>query len=278
MNPSSLIEPVLQLTREVGDSLLQQRRSISRDQIEVKGQGDFVSRADRSAEEMLRAGLTGMLGESVVMGEEGSPEERGGQWRWIVDPLDGTANYLMGFPIWAVSVALEDRRDDPDGFGPRQLGVVHLPAVGITWHAVRGGGAFRNGEPIRVQQEAEISRISLATGFPFRVREKHLDHYLELFTRLYVQIGDMRRAGAAAGDLGWVAEGTFGGYFEMDLKPWDLAAGCLIIEEAGGIATDWWGDDPLGTGWIACGSPRGYELIRREIDALDFTPPVHRFR
>lgn len=278
MDLGSLVEPLLALVTRVGDGLLEERRSIQHGDIEVKGQGDFVSRADRNAEEMLVEGLTSMLPGSVVMGEEGSPEARGGEWRWIVDPLDGTANYLMGFPVWAVSVALEDRRENPQGFGPRKLGVVHLPAIGKTWHASHGGGAFLNGAPIRVQTIRELNRISLATGFPFRVRETHLDSFLELFKKLYLQIGDMRRAGSAAADLCWSADGTFGGYFELDLKPWDLAAGCLIIQEAGGVATDWWGNDPLETGWIVCGSPDAYDLMRREIDSLGFQPPERRFR
>lgn len=276
MNWTDLLDKVSVLSQRAGDYLSAERQRIGMDRIEVKGQGDFVSDADRGAEEILREGLLQILPGSVVMGEEGSPHERGGEWRWIVDPLDGTANYLAGFPIWAVSVALEDRREHPDGFGPRALGVVHLPMMGITWEAVRGAGAFRNGSRIEVRDNLPVQSMLLATGFPFRTRDQ-LSGYLELFTRLYRQVGDVRRAGAAAADLCWVAEGTYAGFFEMDLKPWDIAAGGLIIEEAGGVISDWWGGDSLGTGWVVCGCREAYDLQKRTIEELDFSQPDRRW-
>jgi myo-inositol-1(or 4)-monophosphatase len=276
MDIQKVMERVRALTEEVGRYLYEERARIRLGDIEVKGHGDFVSRADRNAERKLREGLESILPDSIVMGEEESPTARGGKWRWIVDPLDGTANYLMGLPVWAVSIALEDRRENPEGFGPRQLGIVHMPPMNLTWHAVRNGGAFRNGRPVQVQKNLPVERTALATGFPFRNRE-NLDEYLDLFSRLYRKVGDMRRIGTAAADLAWVADGTFGGYFEMDLKPWDLAAGCLIIDEAGGVATDWWGQDPLSTGWIVCGSEEVYRMQRNAIDGLGFEPPEHRW-
>ncbi|MFH0884002.1 MAG: inositol monophosphatase family protein [bacterium] len=277
MNTSELLGNVRELSVRAGDFLSKERESIKAEQIEVKGQGDFVSRADRGAEEMLREGLLKLLPGSVFMGEEGSPEARGGEWRWIVDPLDGTANYLAGFPIWGVSVALEDRRKDPVGFGPRILGIVHLPVMGITWSAVRGEGAFRNDRKVHVQQSPQAPRMLLATGFPFRNRD-NLDHYLELFKSLYRQVGDVRRAGSAASDICWVGDGTYSGFFEMNLNPWDIAAGGLIIEEAGGVITDWWGNDCLETGWVICGCREAYELQKRSIEELDFSPPDRRWR
>ena len=277
MNLKQLSMDVSVLAREVGHWLREERSRISDDQIEVKGQGDFVSHADRHAEDLLTKGLTSLLPDSIVMAEEFAPEARGGRYRWIVDPLDGTANYLAGLPAYAVSIALEDREDNPEGFGPRLLGVVYVAGLDVMYEAYKGGGARRDGQTIRVHANRELNRSIIATAFPFR--ERHMiGGYLELFRKLYPRIADFRRIGAAAADLCWVADGTFDGYFEMDLKPWDLAAGGLIIEEAGGIVKDWWGKDVLGSGWVVCGTPRAYEALFDTIQETGFTPPEFMWR
>jgi len=277
MDWETLLEGVREIALRAGDYLKSERVSISRDQIEIKGQGDFVSRADRNAEELLRKGLTELIPGSVVMAEEGSPEARGGEWRWIVDPLDGTANYLAGLPIWCVSIALEDRRENPERFGPRVLGVVHAPLLETTWTAIRGGGTFRNGKRVFVREPEETSRALLATAFPFKER-KRLSSFLDLFSKIYMQIGDVRRAGSAAIDLAWTSDGTFNGYFEAGLNPWDAAAGVLLVEEAGGTVTDWWGSDPLETGWVISGAPGIYRLVREAAQELEISPPERRLR
>lgn len=276
MDTLKLLTETRRLTREAGTLLRAERELIESRHIEVKGQGDLVSRADRMAEDLLREGLTKLLPGSVVMGEETSPHERGGEWRWIVDPLDGTANYLHGIPVYAVSVALEDRRLDPKAFGPRILGIVHDPVTDTTWDAIRGDGAKKNGRPIHVREKLPLDRSLIATGFPFRVRDQ-VDEYVEIFKRLYPKIGDMRRIGTAAEDLAWVADGTFDGFYEMDLKPWDLAAGALIIEESGGIITDWWGNDVLETGWVVCGNAHTFPVILEAIREVGFEPPATRW-
>ena len=277
MDLEKLTRDVIDLAREVGDWLREERARIVESDVEVKGQGDFVSHADRNAEERLTAGLTALLPGSVVMAEEFAPEARGGEWRWIVDPLDGTSNYLQGLPVYAVSIGLEDRRGNPEGFGPRVLGVVYVPALNTMYDAWLGGGAHRNGSPIHVRGNRDLKRAVIATAFPFR--ERHMiDGYLSLFRHLYPNIADFRRIGAAAADLCWVADGTFDGYFEMDLKPWDLAAGSLIIEEAGGQVTDWWGDDVLGSGWVVCGTPTTFTALRETIDQDEFEPPKQRWK
>lgn len=277
MNLEGLTHEVMDLAREVGLWLKEERSRIGDEQIEVKGQGDFVSHADRHAEERITAGLTAMLPGSIVMAEEFTPNARGGEFRWIVDPLDGTANYLAGLPAYAVSVGLEDRRDNPEGFGKRLLGVVYVAGLDQMYDAWLGGGARKNGQTIRVHASRELKRSMIATAFPFR--ERHMiDGYLALFRDLYPKIADFRRIGAAAADLCWVADGTFDGYFEMDLKPWDLAAGSLIIEEAGGIVSDWWREDVLNTGWVACGTPAAYKEIMTTIEKEGFDRPEHIWR
>jgi len=273
MDLELLTASVCAIAEEVGKFLTSEQASLSELEIEEKGQGDFVSRVDRHAEVMLTQRLSALLPGSVVMGEEHSPHATGDSFRWIVDPLDGTTNYLAGLPVYAISIGLEDRRGVASGFGPILLGVVHLPALGQMYSAARDNGASRNGKGIRVNTTRNLLRAILATGMPFR--ERHLfDDYLTLLRELFPRISDIRRIGSAAADLCWVADGTFDGYFEMDLKPWDLAAGALIVQEAGGIVTDWWGDDCLQTGWVLAGSQAAYDAARSVIDKLSFKPPA----
>lgn len=277
MNLEVITSNVIVLAKQAGAYLLSELNLIQDEHIEIKGQGDFVSRADRNAEKMLVEGLKRLVPGSVVMAEEGTSEAEEGDWRWIVDPLDGTANYLQGLPLYAVSIALEDRRSHPDGWGQRVVGVVYLPGINVVYHSFAGGGAWKNGKMIRVRNRRDLKRAMLATAFPFRNRE-NIDNYLNLFTNLYPKISDFRRIGSAAADMSWVSDGTFDGYFEMDLKPWDLAAGALILEEAGGIVTDWWGNDVLDTCWVVCGNRLSYEAQMKEIQKLNFEPPETKWR
>ncbi len=168
-----------------------------------------------------------------MFGEEGGGER--GDVGWFVDPLDGTANFLHGFPAVGVSVALVQ-------LGVPVVGVVHAPLLGITYSASRGGGAFADGERMTVS-ERDAERAICATGFPFRAKADRLDEYLPVFEAALRRFEDLRRAGAASLDLAWTAAGVFDGYFEQALGPWDVAAGALLVREAGGVVTDWSGDD-----------------------------------
>ncbi len=273
----SLTESVLQLVCEVGEYVRAERERIHSYNIEIKGRGDFVSHADREAEDRLRAGLQKLLPNSSVMGEEASPEERSGLWRWIVDPIDGTANYLAGLPVYAISVGLEDRQESPENFGEIVLGVVGQPGLDVVYDAYHGGGARKNDQTIHVATERPLDQATIATAFPFRRRQK-IEDYLELFRSIYPKIADFRRIGSAASDLCWVADGTFDGYFEMGLKPWDVAAGSLIIKEAGGQISDWWGKPVCENGWVVTGSPQTYEMLRSIIDEHKFTHPGVLYR
>jgi fructose-1,6-bisphosphatase/inositol monophosphatase family enzyme len=185
----------------------------------------MVSDADRAAEEAISRLLRSERPSDGLLGEEGMSLEGASGRRWVVDPLDGTTNYLYRYRAWCVSVALEDA----DG---GLVGVVHDPLGGETFTAVRGQGAFVNEAPIRVREGADLSRALVATGFGYdpEVRAGQA----ELLRRVLPQVRDIRRAGAAALDLCHVAAGRLDGYFERGLKAWDLAAGALIVREAGG--------------------------------------------
>lgn len=226
--------------------------------VESKAPGDYVSEADHSSEEAIAAALAQGAPGIPFFGEEGGGvlEARG----WIVDPLDGTANFLHGFPVVGVSVALVDDHRPV-------VGVVHAPFLGETYTAVAGGGAACNGEPVRVSGRPAAEAIC-ATGFPFKAKER-IEAYVAAFRAGLERFEDLRRAGAASLDLAWTGAGVFDGFFELGLKPWDVAAGGLVIREAGGVVTDWEGDDGrwLATGDVLAGPPRVHEVLMELAEA-----------
>jgi myo-inositol-1(or 4)-monophosphatase len=212
-----------------------------------KAPGDWVSDVDMSSEAAARAALERDAPSLPVFGEEAGGER--GDVGWFVDPLDGTANFLHGFPAVGVSVALVQR-------GVPVVGVVHAPLLGVTYSGRAGGGAFRNDERMTVS-ERDPERAICATGFPFRTKSERLDEYLPVFEAALRRFEDLRRAGSASLDLAWTAAGVFDGYFEQALGTWDVAAGALLVREAGGVVTDWSGDERawLATGDIVAGPP-----------------------
>jgi myo-inositol-1(or 4)-monophosphatase len=206
-----------------------------------KGTADYVSEVDRQSEEAMREFLLKELPDSVFLGEEMGQDSADRTYRWIVDPLDGTTNYLQGFPLFGVSAALE--RCLPGGdWGEIMVGAVMHPPSGDLWTAIKGQGAQKNERSIHVADKRELNNCLLATGFPFRAKED-LGVYLKTFEELFLRCSGIRRAGAATLDLCWMAEGVFDGFWEHRLSAWDIAAGGLIIKEAGGLFTSFNGDD-----------------------------------
>jgi myo-inositol-1(or 4)-monophosphatase len=220
--------------------------------VRAKGPGDWVSEVDLASETEIRVLLTRESGLPVLGEEEGGAVADIG---WYVDPLDGTANFVHGFDAVGVSVGLVEH-------GVPIVGVVAAPLLERTWTAVRGGGAFRNGQPIRVS-ERPPARAIVATGFPFRHKDL-LVTYGPMFEAALRRFEDIRRVGAASLDLCWTAEGVFDGFFELRLGPWDVAAGVLIVREAGGVVTDWEGDDRvwLQSGDVLVGAPAVHAELR----------------
>jgi len=200
--------------------------------VESKAQAGLVSEADRESEKLIKAHLARIAPDWEFLGEEESffhgdaKLQRGSNPRWILDPLDGTTNYVHQFPVFCISLALEVD-------GDLRIAVIDAPLLGETYTAVRGEGAFLNGRPIHVSQTKNLSEALLATGF-FAENKPALEDQLRVFTRLVGETRGIRRAGAAAYDLCMVAKGTFDGFWEPNLKPWDVAAGQLLVEEAGG--------------------------------------------
>jgi myo-inositol-1(or 4)-monophosphatase len=227
-------------------------------QAEAKGlPGDWVTGVDVASEAAVRSFLQGETPGIPVLGEESGGALDG--LRWIVDPLDGTTNFLHRFPAVGVSVALVE--DDVP-----VAGAIHAPFLGDTWHAARGGGAIwhpggTGSEPCRVADRPP-ERAVVGTGFPFR-RKDRLARYLPVMTAALERFEDLRRPGAACLDLAWAACGVFDGFFELSLATWDVAAGGLLVEEAGGRVTDWDGEPDYLSGDILAGSPAvHFELLR----------------
>jgi myo-inositol-1(or 4)-monophosphatase len=204
---------------------------------------DLVSDADREAERAVRNLLGAERPDDGLLAEEGSHAPGSSGRRWLVDPLDGTINFLYGFPAWAVSVALEDAAGVA-------VGVVYSPVHGETFSAVRGEGARLNGRPLRVREPRGLESAMVATGFSYEAARRA--EQAEVIRRLLPSARDIRRAGAAALDLAWLAAGRVDAFYERGLQDWDSAAGDLLVREAGGAVADLDGDPP---GLIAAATP-----------------------
>ena len=226
--------------------------------VREKAPGDWVTDADLASERAIRE-LLERESRLPVFGEEtgGAASETG----WLVDPLDGTANFVHGFDAVGVSIGLVED-------GEPVAGVVHAPLLDRTYRAARGLGAYRDGRPIRVSARPP-ARAIVATGFPFR-RKELLDRYEPAFAAALRSFEDLRRPGAASLDLCWSAEGVFEGFFELQLGPWDVAAGAAIVREAGGVVTDWAGDEQgwLWSGNILAAAPAVHEVLLEIVSRL----------
>jgi myo-inositol-1(or 4)-monophosphatase len=194
---------------------------------------DMVSEADHAAEAAIGELLSRERPDDGLLGEEGMARGGSSGRRWVVDPLDGTTNYLYRFPAWCVSVALED----PDG---ALVGVVHEPYTGLVWRASRDGGCELDGSPVSVRETASLDRALVATGFGYSPERRTMQ--AEALLKIIPRVRDIRRPGAAALDLASVACGRLDGYYERGLNPWDWAAGRLLVDEAGGVVRDLPGD------------------------------------
>jgi myo-inositol-1(or 4)-monophosphatase len=227
IHPESFIPVMSAIAREAGALLLQYFHEGLK--IEYKGDADLVTAADRASEVLIRARISSQFPTHDVMGEEQGLNDRGAEYRWYVDPLDGTTNFAHGYPVFAVSMALEHRSGSA---GTRIAGVVYDPTRDELFCAEQGKGALLDGKPIHVSKAAQLKESLLATGFPSHKRHKNPN--IHFYHQITLKTHGVRRAGSAALDLCNVACGRFDGFWEFNLNPWDTAAGALILEEAGG--------------------------------------------
>ena len=260
---SRLLETAVAAARAGGEAVLARWRSLPEGSVSEKRQNDYVTLADRESEKRVIGTIRDAFPDDGFLAEEGggAGESAGAERVWIIDPLDGTSNFIAGFPFWCVSVAAREK-------GELVAGVVWDPLRGELYAAERGGGAFRDGRRLAVAARDDVDGAFLATGFPFRSREQ-IDVYLSLFRALFLRARAIRRAGSAALDLANVAAGVFDGFFEFRLSAWDIAAGAVLIEEAGGELTDFGGGGRyLERGNVVAGSPgvaRGIRRVAAEI-------------
>jgi myo-inositol-1(or 4)-monophosphatase len=234
--------------------LLRDFNEVENLQVSLKGPGDFVSQADLRAEQSIREDLEkARPGYAMLMEESGESGSAKWAWRWVVDPLDGTTNFLHGIPHWAISIALEKRL--PDGGSEVAAAVVYSPVNNELFWAEKGVGAYVNDKRLRVSARRELKDAVFATGVPFAVTSpSHRLAFARTLSTLMPQIAGVRRFGSAALDLAWVAAGRYDGYWEFGIQPWDIAAGMLIVREAGGYATDGEGKDVVARTVVA-GNP-----------------------
>ncbi|MGH9495248.1 MAG: inositol monophosphatase family protein [Candidatus Sulfotelmatobacter sp.] len=227
-NPESFLPAMSAIAREAGGLLMQYFHQGLK--IEYKGDADLVTAADRASEKLIRERITEQFPSHDVLGEEQGLDDQGGDYRWYVDPLDGTTNFAHGYPVFCVSMALEHR--PTGGVGERIAGVVYDPTRNELFTAELGKGAQLNGAAIQVSKAAQLKECLVATGFPSHKRHKNPNIFF--YHQITLRTHGVRRAGSAALDLCNVASGRFDGFWEFNLNPWDTAAGALIVEEAGG--------------------------------------------
>ena len=255
MPRSAIINVMVQAATKAGRSLSRDFGEVQNLQVSLKGPGDFVSQADRRAEEIVHTELSRSRPDySFLMEESGAVAGSDSQHRFIIDPLDGTTNFLHGIPIFAVSIGLERQ-------GQIVAGVIYNPAMDELYTAERGGGAFLNDRRLRVGARRKLSDSVIGTGIPHLGRGHH-GNFLGEMRHVMAEVAGVRRMGAAALDLAYVAAGRLDGFWESGLSPWDMAAGILMIREAGGFVSDAeGGTDMLEKGSIVAGN----EIIQKTL-------------
>jgi myo-inositol-1(or 4)-monophosphatase len=243
--------------RSAGNVIIRNLGKLDSLTVHSKSRNDFVSEVDTQAEQEIIHTLRKAFPDHGILAEE-SGHHDGDDYQWIIDPLDGTTNFLHGFPQFAVSIALRHK-------GRLEQGVIYDPLRQELFTATRGAGAMLNDRRIRVTNRKELDGALLGTGFPFK-SQQHLDAYLDMFRALFPRTAGIRRAGSAALDLAYVASGRLDGFWEIGLSVWDMAAGILLIQEAGGLCSDFTGGhDFLSNGNLVTANPKLFAEILKTI-------------
>ena len=230
-----LVKTAVDCVTEAGDILLDYHKRLHSLQIKAKDRFDYVTEADLAAQDAIVKLIRNRHPEDEILAEEDHASPGQNANRWLVDPLDGTTNFIHGFPVFAVSVALEHRNS-------MVLGAIYDPCRRELFLAQKGQGAVLNGSPIQVSKRQAVDEALVATAFPWR-QKSVLSRYLKGFTQVFAKVSDVRRSGSAALDLAYVACGRCDGFWELGLSPWDIAAGHLLVLEAGGYISDFNGED-----------------------------------
>ena len=253
------LNTAVEAARKAGDLIMKYRDRVDSIPVERKARHDYVSEVDRACEELIRGELLRRYPDHAILGEE---QGRSGdsEYVWLIDPVDGTSNYLRGIPHYAISIALTVK-------GRVEQGVVYDPVRDELFAASRGEGATLNNRRIRVSGRLSLEGAVLGTAFPFRSR-RMLPAYQAMFDALFARVEDIRRAGTASLDFAYVASGRLDGFWELGLKPWDMAAGALLVQEAGGVVMDIAGGDQwIDSGHVIAAPFKLITAIRKAIDS-----------
>ncbi|WP_220718424.1 inositol-1-monophosphatase [Agarivorans litoreus] len=246
----AMLNIAIRAARNAGKVVTQAYEQLDKVEATTKGTNDYVTNVDKAAEKSIIDTIKNAFPDhSFIAEESGLTKGTDDEYQWVIDPLDGTTNFIKGIPHFAISIALRVR-------GKTEHGVVYDPLRNELFAASRGKGAQLNGYRLRVTKAKDLEGTLIGTGFPFK-RKHYMDSYLAMFGAIFAECGDMRRAGSAALDLAYVAAGRLDGFFELNLKPWDIAAGELIAREAGAIVTDFSGNtDFYQSGNVVCANPK----------------------
>lgn len=253
-----MLNIAIRAARRAGNVIARSADRVDALTITDKSRNDFVSEVDQQAEQEILRVINQTYPDHAILAEESGEQAGKADYQWIIDPLDGTTNFLHGFPQFAVSIACKHK-------GKLEIGVVYDPIKQELFTASRGRGAALNDRRIRVSKRQGLEGALIGTGFPFR-HTQNLDVYLETFREIFPQSAGIRRAGSAALDLAYVAAGRLDGFWEFGLNQWDMGAGALLIQEAGGLVGDMsGGHDFLDTGNVVAGPPKVFKAILKAI-------------
>ena len=253
-----MLNIAVRAARQAGDIIIRSAESIDTLKITIKSQNDFVTEIDKRAEEEIINTLLTAYPEHGILAEESGYTNKDAEYLWIIDPLDGTTNYMHGFPHYAISIALKKGNII-------EQAVIYDPVRQDLFTATRGKGATLNNRRLRVSRQRKLEGAFLGTGFPFK-NNANIEPYLDIFRDIFSSTSGVRRAGAASLDLAYVAAGKLDGFFEIGLKPWDLAAGLLLIQEAGGVVTDFTNDhEYFKSGNVVCANPNMHRVLLEKI-------------
>lgn len=253
-----MLNIAIRAARNAGGLIQRHSEKVGQLTIERKSNNDFTSEVDHIAEQEIIQVINYAYPDHAILAEE-SGKHPGNHYTWVIDPLDGTTNFLHGYPQYSVSIALKNK-------GKTEVGVVYDPLRDELFTAEKGGGAMLNNRRIRVGKQINLNTALIGTGFPFKYPQ-HLEAYIDMFRTLTPATAGIRRAGSAALDLAYLAAGRLDGFWEIGLKEWDMAAGILLVQEAGGVVTDFsFNEDYVKSGNIICGNMKMHQSIYKAIE------------
>lgn len=259
----AFLNTAIEAARKAGDIAQINFARINQSDIKTKAYNEFVTFVDEEAEKAIVDIIHGRYPDHTILGEEQGLKGDESDYLWIIDPIDGTTNYIHSFPVYCVSIALKIK-------GRLEVAVIYDPSRQELFTAIRGMGALLDGRKIRVSKQRTLQGALLGTGFPYRDQLDWLEVYLDIFIDFTRIVGAIRRPGSAALDLAYVASGRYDGFWEFGLKPWDLAAGVLLIQEAGGLVKSMIpGEDAVESGSLLCGNPHLFDPMSEIVSKYD---------